>query len=304
MTVPQPRVDRGRCTERVPPLPVEVYHAFVQFSSQEALPKLSLVNSIFRHEAQRRLYRDIDVESLRQLVLLLRVLATKPTLASLVHSWVIAPPRRFIRPLRAFYDLLSRALHQTRNLQHLELLLFGSYSHFLLDCPFSLTKLGIGADWDSHLSQWFAQQSKLVNITFYGSCLEPPNIGNNTLCNLQSFSGPSAALIRVVPGRPLDDVRLALSDPMDLQVATLRDVAMAVSASSAIITSFVVQLRSPASEEYLPGITWFDRVSIAEALRPIATALSSLTSFTFLFGGCFVSLVSYNYPRSCVFVRY
>ena len=283
-------VDVDNRLERTIPLPPEVLHLFVDFAPLKVLPKLSLVSRTFCYEAQRILFRNIDVSSARKLVELLRILATRPALAALVRTWIIAPPRLSPSPLRSFYVLLSRALHQTRNLQQLELLMFGPYASFLVGCPFRLTKLGIGADWDEHMSRWFAEQTELRNLIFYGANCDPCGISGSALRNVQSLSGPPVALMHVVPGRPLDDVRLCLADPSDLQIHTLKEVARAMTTSSMKVVSFSVQMRSTSAWQGAHDV--LDKASIADALEPVARAIPQLTTFSFLFYRTFVSRVS------------
>ena len=278
--------------------PHEVLQLFVDFASPEALPKLSLVNSTFCYEAQRILFKNIDVTSARKLILLLRILATRPALATLVRTWIIAPPRLSPSPLRSFYVLLSRALHQTRNLLQLELLMFGPYARFLVGCPFRLTKLGIGADWDEHMSQWLTEQTDLKNLIFYGANCDPCGIREGALRNVQSLSGPPVALMHVVPGRPLDDVRLCLADPSDLQIHTLQEVARSITTSTTKVMSFSVQMRSTSAWQGAHDV--LDKASIADALEPVARAIPYMTTFSFLFYRTFVSRVSFVLlnPRS------
>ena len=126
--------------------------------------------------------------------------------------------------LNAFYSLLSRALHQTRNLKSLRLYLLGPCSCILLGCPFRLTKLDISLDWDRDLSRWFLEQSELESIEYDDPLSDDPDhfkLAAGTLPKLRRFSGPIRAGQDLLPSRPIESIVVRFDDPAAIQASAM-----------------------------------------------------------------------------------
>lgn len=144
----------------------------------------------------------------------LRILIARPRLAHHVHTCVIGDPQDREPYLRAFFNLLSRALRNMHNLTELDLCIFGSYAHYLLGCSFRLRNVLSACDWDPDFVTWLEEQPELRTLLVCPPSGEPAVPKSHALPYLSRVSGPPAILSACVPGRPVTNVEACFMHPM------------------------------------------------------------------------------------------
>lgn len=219
-------------------IPVELVDAVFALLPPPELASLARTCSCFLSVASRRLYRDLFVGSSSHTLSVVVTLARRPSLARHVQSLTVnVGPKSTI--FRSFYRQLSVALQNMANITMMSLYLPEGTSWVLgADSKVyhpNLTRLFCSFPLDCHVKSFLERAPALLTLEL-GSLASNAHRGiilpPACVPSLRDFTGSFDAALVIVPGRPLEVVRLtnpSSSDEVSFEFLTL---------ATAKITSF------------------------------------------------------------------
>jgi len=188
--------------------------------------------------------------------------------------------------LPAFYKSLRKALQNMDNLTALTLLLSGARSHVLVGSKFKLQKFTTACHFDLNMVEFLETQDQITTALFCGQYHYDARLSQSALPNLQSISASPLILAAVVPGRPIQEAELCLSEPWLLHMDVIATVMRILGFSTSTIHTLQFITHLPVSPEmtiaafnavpeHLPGLT-----SLAmHIVKGKVTAVSTLSIY-------------------------
>ncbi|KAK7692659.1 hypothetical protein QCA50_004292 [Cerrena zonata] len=197
-------------------LPQELLDEIISYLSHTDIPSLALVSKNIQSITYARLYRDIPAVCPKKTVLLLKVLSKRPYLAEIVRICTLLDLKAYGLVIwsTAFFQLMSKALRNMRNLKDLRLYAIGPYAAYLMGCPFRLHSLRVACDWNQELINWLEEQNQIYDIWVFslrhaGNVEMPSSI----LPLLRRTLGSVRALSELVPARPVESADISFPSP-------------------------------------------------------------------------------------------
>ncbi|KAF8145964.1 hypothetical protein K438DRAFT_1781425 [Mycena galopus ATCC 62051] len=183
-------------------LAVEILFSIAAHTTLSDRISLSTTSVVFNSVATKLLYRDIELTSLKRMVLCCKTLAQNSEIASAVRTLAfdhlgIGDTDGAVIP--SFFRILNSALFKTTNLSSLVLLLpYEPTGIALRHCYFPLLET-----YASYVHDRFLQRHRRIkNITLLGGSNNPDLLPTH-LPLLEVFSGSSAAAQTFIPSRPV-----------------------------------------------------------------------------------------------------
>jgi len=203
---------------RPPWLPNELYRDIIAHVPGRAeLATLCIVSSTLRFEAERVLYRVVEVLEYRRISSWSVTIASSSCLAGLVHS--ITFPSSIDTPT----DMIRQALGRTVNLKYLAIKSSGSWlplvSHscvqtdMLIGCGFRLYGLSGELHWyyPGDLWQVFSEQSEIRSWALGKSArLYLPSLPRRILPNLSELDLPMPSLLPHFASKPIEYLSVSI----------------------------------------------------------------------------------------------
>ncbi|KIJ49642.1 hypothetical protein M422DRAFT_777568 [Sphaerobolus stellatus SS14] len=223
-------------------LPIELIELILSFAESTALSKIAQANHTCHSLATNRLYRDIEMPSPGAASKCAKTLAENRQLAVLVRKLHVTDADTSVEP--EYYDVLHKALCNMDNLTSLSLLLGGAHSNVLTGTKFKLQSFTTACHWDHDLVEWLETQETMTSALFCGKYHHEARLSLPALPNLQRVSASPLILAAVVPGRPIEEAELCLSQPWLLHpdvIATVMRI-LAFSSTSIHTLQFITHL--------------------------------------------------------------
>ncbi|KAM6495553.1 hypothetical protein JOM56_008259 [Amanita muscaria] len=223
-------------------LPHELVAHIVRYLSKHHVAVLATTNHLFASLAQQLLYRDLYVSSSSHTLAVVVTLAKKPSVAVHVRAFAIQIDPSSVL-FKSFYDALRTALSNMTGLTSLRLFVDAKFSSALRPVPSTFSNLlnvSTSLVYDDNIALCLAKAKSILEVDFdspMDTSPDSPDLPAGALPLLRSFTGPVRVAEVMVPGRPVEFIRLNTG-------TILENVAVKLAQSTAPVTLFEANVDS------------------------------------------------------------